>query len=74
MESRDSEYHLSEQICDVLNVLQVDGRVIDPRDLSSDHGYKNSVSCKVSPLPGQTAEVVYETYNDITDAIIRNAS
>jgi tyrosinase len=55
-------------------VVKVDGTRVDPRVLRERKDFRISVSCKVAPLPGQEGTVVYETYPEISNDIIANAS
>ncbi|MCJ1439065.1 hypothetical protein MMC27_008456 [Xylographa pallens] len=50
------------------------GEVIDPRKLTESHSLKLSISCKTSPLPGETGDVDYNFYPDVITKIITDAS
>ncbi|MCJ1400073.1 hypothetical protein MMC11_003276 [Xylographa trunciseda] len=50
------------------------GDVIDPRAMTERHSLKLSISCKTSPLPGETGDVTYGFYPGVIAQIIANAS
>ncbi|MCJ1284989.1 hypothetical protein MMC26_004326 [Xylographa opegraphella] len=50
------------------------GEVIDPRVMTRDYSLKLSISCKISPLPGETGDVTYTFHPAVIEDIIGNAS
>lgn len=74
MANRSGMLHDTSHVVLLLNFLQVNGTRADPQHLAAQGGLDLSVSCKVSPLPGQEGQVIYERYPQIIPEIIRNTS